>query len=690
VFGEREERSAAEPRSRERKVLGEREERSAAEPRSRERTASTVSGGAVLPAVTSAVLARALDELPARLRRKVDDMVARAALWPVEPAGEDVRVVVDEQTGVLLPATGVVGDGAAVRCSCLLAPNCLHRAAVLARCPVDDEAAPPAGTVTAAAAGTDTPAAAGTPGLADPGEVAVPAGLSPVQRAAAADLARAGAAVLAAGLAGSGLVLRTALLRAGYEARAHGLHRPAAVARQVAALMRASAEQQPHYRLADLTDQLRELLGLCRLLAGPDRDPATVPALLGTARRPYDLRGSLRLYGLCTVPVAPDSGYGGVATYLVDRDSRMWMVADLMPGGAGRAAAAGDATVALGETALTHRGLARAGLVVSGATASATGQLGAGASVRAVGAAGAAWHAEPLAALWREPLAAQVRRAYAALALPVAERPAGADLMFLRVRVLGPHDDGLLASTPDGLRLTVAVAAEHESLPYRENLRLLAGAPGLPVLLVGVPDAGRPTRLLGYALAPDPDADPDGAGPTLVPPAAGHVDLGYDRLHASHLRRVGTPGRPGGTQTGGAPDAARDAALRLLRRHVERVVAGGRAAQALARTEESQLRRARLDTGAEVLARLARTAGAYARDTFGRLAADDGVAFTDAWLAAALYEQAAARTLLEASWLPAAELAQAAGEPVPPPGPVAPAPVGGTATTTVNRTLNAG
>lgn len=68
----------------------------------------------------------------------------------------------------------------------------------------------------------------------------------------------------------------------------------------------------------------------------------------------------------------------------------------------------------MGDTALTHRDLARAGLVVSGATVSADGRLGAGRGVRAAAAAGADWTAEPLAALWSVPVAHQVARALAA------------------------------------------------------------------------------------------------------------------------------------------------------------------------------------------------------------------------------------------------------------------------------------
>src|SRR5262249_24412587 len=152
------------------------------------------------------------------------------------------------------------------------------------------------------------------------------------------------------------------------------------------------------------------------------------PELVGSARRRYDVKGSLHLYGLCSVPVVAESGYGGVVTYLVDRDARLWTVAELMPGGAERAAVSGEATVALGEASLSHRALGRAGRGVPGATASDVGALGAGKAVKAVRADGVAWTEQPLASLWAQPLGEQVRRAFAALALPQTDRPAGGDL----------------------------------------------------------------------------------------------------------------------------------------------------------------------------------------------------------------------------------------------------------------------
>ncbi|MER7004185.1 hypothetical protein ABT297_14245 [Dactylosporangium sp. NPDC000555] len=729
-----------------------------------------------LPPIETPVLLAALDALPARLRKKLDDAAAKLAGRTVTRDGDQHTVAIDDATTVTLTTDGgVVRAPDAVTCTCLLAPNCLHRAAVLSLAPVHDGDAPaeddepqdqgneiaarneeaPAKDEEISARGNGTPARGdgnpaqdGRGAVRDSGgdvEVAVPEEdavvLTAQQAAAVAQLWRAAVAVLAGGTTGSGTVTRAALLRAAHEAQACKVYRAAASARVVATLLQAGRGGDANYRLGDLSEALRELLGVVhRLRTWPGGTAAAQPGsarprggqpgpggeeLLGSARRQYHLEGSLRLYGLCTTAVLAGTGHAGVVTYAADRRGRLWMVADVMPGDARRAARAGDATIAMGETALTHRRLTRAGLVVSGATAAGTRQLGAGRGVRAVTASGAAWHEEPLAGLWAEPVAAQVHRAFEALAVPVTDRPAGADLLFLRVTLRGRDGDAVLAETPDGLPLSLRVAVEHPALGYRENLRVLGRAEGLELLLIARPDPGRPGTVLPLAVAPPP-----GAAWHLPAPFDGHADLAFDRLHRSQLPQpdpandparggqdepaatandpardgqdevtttardparggqdepvatakdaarggqdevagpaesvgggkdevTGAAGAVGGGADGGWRPAVHDAALHMLTAQVERAVSGGRVMLTFPNgrgaSDAARLRWARLDTGADLLDRLARAAADRPRDAFGRLADDDGTAFAQAWLAAATYADAAGRALAEAAWLP--------------------------------------
>jgi hypothetical protein len=704
--------------------------------------------GVALPPVAETVLVTAVDALPARLRKKVDEAVTRFAALPVTAADGRFMVAVDDTTIVTLVTDGgVVRSPDAATCTCLLAPNCLHRAAVLALAPAYAEGTVDgaegtvdgaegtvdgaAGTVHGAAGSLDGAAGAGaraegaraegaqadadggpspqgTPGgdadgpgrdriagAADPADntttlppmstaagpvpgvdtLPVEATAEPLtvqQRAAVEHLWRAAVDVLAAGVTGSGTVARTALLRAAHEGQACKVYRPATAARIVAAMLQAARTGDPDFRLGDLTAALQELIGVLQRLRSTGDGPAE--GLLGTARRAYELRGSLRLHGLCTTAVLSDSGYAGVVTYVADRDGGLWMIADLMPGDARRAAKAGNATVALGETALSHRALTRAGLVVSGATASATGQLGAGKSVRAVTASGCGWREEPLARLWTVPLGEQVHRAFEALALPVTDRRAGDDLVFLSVRIEGTGgDDAVHAVTSGGTPLTLRVADDSPALAYRDNLRLLGHATGLELLVVARPDPARPGTVFPLSVAPV-----DAAGWNLPAAQDGHADLAFDRLHRSHLPQVGglarldgqddATGTPAGDgprdePRGQVPGSGRaattgDPVLRLLAAQVERTVSGGRTVHTFAAgrgpSDATRLRRARLDTGAVLLDRLTEAACTRPRDTFGRLAGDDGSAFAQAWLATAVYTDAATRAVAEATWLPAA------------------------------------
>lgn len=119
-----------------------------------------------------------------------------------------------------------------------------------------------------------------------------------------------------------------------------------------------------------------------------------------------------------------------------------------------------------------------------------------------------------------------------------------------------------------------------------------------------------------------------------------------------------TPAPADGPPSDSPAPLAGDPALRLLRRHLDRTVEGGRAVQAFARGDQQLLRRSRWETGADLLATLNASARPGHRDTFGRLADDDGRRFVVAWLAAAVYEQAAASALSRASWSPGSGLTQ--------------------------------
>ncbi|MFC4502825.1 MULTISPECIES: hypothetical protein [Streptomyces] len=571
----------------------------------------STSTGAGLPPVAPSVTAELVEALSPRLRKRLDAGVAKLAARPVVVEGDTVRIAVDDDTDLELHAPGgVVSSADAIRCGCLLAPDCLHRAAAASAAPVAVQDAPREEEEKAPA---PTPAS-----------VPEPDSPTPDQLTAARAVFDAAAAVLEAGTDGAGAVLQAELLRAAHTARLAGLPRAAAAAVSVVTGVRSARSADPAYRLPELVDALRAVLGVAHQL--PYATGAELTALRGTVRQPYTPDGSLRLYGLFSEPVLTATGYAGAVTWTADAQGRLYTVSDVAPGGPGRATGAADRTVRIGDTALTHRELSRAGLAVSGATVSPTGRLGAGAGVRAVRASGADWRGEPLDALWAVPVTEQVTRALGG---------EGHELLFLEVTLIGTvresAGDCLLAAC-DGLTLRLAAAHDDPALPHRDNMRLLAAAPGSRLRIVGRLAAGPLPRAL--LLAAEHPTQP-----------GARVDLGLDRLRRADL--------PAPTPPPAAVPVPDEAPLHLLRRRVQQAVSGGRRVLALpggGAGDAARLRRVGLATAADLLDDLHATAADRARDAFGRLLPADTPRFARSWLAAAHYTAEVERGLCEAAW----------------------------------------
>ncbi|MFG3265689.1 MULTISPECIES: hypothetical protein [Streptomyces] len=563
-----------------------------------------------LPPVAPSVTAELVEALSPRLRKRLDAGVAKLAARPVVRDGDTVRIAVDDDTDLELHAPGgTVTSADAVRCGCLLAPDCLHRAAAASAAPVADEASEPT-EPTHEARKVQEEKEAETAG--------------PEERAAARAVFAAAAAVLEAGTDGAGAVLQAELLRAAHTARLAGLPRASASAVSVVTGIRAARSADPAYRLADLAEALGGALGVTHRI--PHATGPGLAELRGTARQPYRPDGSLRLYGLFSEPVLTATGYAGAVTWTADAEGRLYTVSDVAPGGPGRATGAADRAVRIGDTSLTHRELARAGLAVSGATVSPTGRLGAGAGVRAVRASGAAWRAEPLERLWAVPVADQVARALGG----------GHDLLFLDVTLRGAvreaTGDCLLADCA-GVPLRLATAHDAPALPYRDNLRLLAAAGGSGLRVVARLAPGPMPRAL--LLAAEHPSDP-----------AARVDLGLDRLQHADLPAGRTPA------AASAP-AVDEAPLHLLRRRLHQAVSGGRRVLAFpggAAGDGARLRHVGLGTAGDLLDGLHAAAADRARDVFGRLLPSDAGRFAGAWLASAVYMSEAERALCAQAW----------------------------------------
>ncbi|WP_326659290.1 hypothetical protein [Streptomyces canus] len=628
-----------------------------------------------LPPVAPEVVAAAVEQLTSRLRKKLDAAIETYTTLPVTTDGSVRRVRCGEDAEVtLVPGpSGAVTDAAQAQCSCLLAPRCLHRTAVLGAAPVAEadavaEASDQPSEAGAEAAEPDLSAReSGTPdgsalesGTPDTDVAAgAPTGPTAAQVAAAAGLWAAAAAVLAAGVPGAGAVPQAEVLRAAHTARLAGLHRAEAAALRVVRALRAARARHDGHRLADLVDGLRELLLTSGLLAASEPDPA----LVGTARRSYRPGGSLKVHGVCREPVISATGYGGVVTHVLAEDGRWFSVSDVKPGGPARARGAAIATVALGSGSLDHAQLSRGGLLISGATLSPDGRLGAGKGVRATPVTGLSWTSGPLARLFARPLA---QAAAARLARgDDAERaePQAGELIGCDVVVVGAAEDHLFARelTPDGadsegLLIRLVPANNHPELAHAANFRKLASRPGLRLRVVGRLDPDRAATLRPLAVGPVPD----GTATLLLPPEwAGHADLGYDRLEGAHFPAAGDlPPVEGRTTL--APDPVAEAPLWRLRRLVEVAVSGGRRAAAEPARDGARasgavaLRRSGFRTAADLADALAAEADRRGRDVFGRTQQADPDAYARVWLSAAVYLSGTERALVEATWQPSA------------------------------------
>ncbi|MEV7947840.1 hypothetical protein AB0O74_12755 [Streptomyces rubiginosohelvolus] len=607
---------------------------------------------AQLPPVAPEVTATLVEGLSPRLRKRLDAAVTKLAARPTHRDGDTTTIEVDDETELRLYAPGgVVAKVEDVTCGCLLAPACVHRAAAACAAPATDLAPEPAEQATPEAPGpasatAPTPfgpdaahalglnvAPASGPDAATPHETA-----SPDQRAAADALWSAGAAVLEAGVDGAGAVTQSALLRAAHSARLRHLPRAAGAALSVVTLLRAARAGNPSYRTAELVTALAELLGTARRVG--TASGAELAAVRGRVRRPYSPDGSLRLYGLFTEPVVTDSGHGGVRTWVAGADGRLFTVGDVAPGGVGRALGVADRAVRLGDSALTHRELGRAGLAVSGATVSPDGRLGAGKAVKAVTARGAAWTEPPLAALWETPPAEQAARALRSTSRYVDPDGTGSDLLFLDVELLGavrePGGACLLAQCEGGVRVRLTVADDDPALAHRDNLALLAAAPGTRLRIIGRLIPATHPRLTLLACT--------------HPTGEGTVDLGLDRLRRADLPDPSAPAHFAPPQPAGPGGAS---PLYLLERRVEQTVPAGRAALGLlsdVTAETRRIRRGGLPTAAALLTALCASAAQRDRDLFGRLLPADTDGFAAYWLAAARYTAAVSESLCAAAW----------------------------------------
>lgn len=594
----------------------------------------------VRPKIAPAVVTALTDQAPSRVRRKLDRQSDVAEGWNWQQEGDVWTVQAGNEIVRLAADGGVVREVDNVTCSCLLSPRCFHALACVHLLELDDGVGPSKDE----SAKADSSEADSSEVDVDAKDVVTEVALDEAQRDAARLTWNACATVLATGARAAGALPQAEMLRAVHECRARGLHRLAASGLRIVESVRQARADKPDFRLESLNRDLGESLACAHRL----RDAETAARDdVGVARRAYESIPGLRLSGLFSESIATRSGYAGVVTYLLTSDQRVLTVSDVMPGGPERILGAWRGGVQLGDLAISHKDLSRAGLFVQKGTASFDGRLGAGKDCQAVTAKAGDWSTAPFAELFERPLEDQINAVFARSPfLP------GDELLYVRGEVLGVAGPALafLANDP---RLPLRLLLRPPSSPVaRENLRLLGRAPGLRlrcIVRLLRSQAGQAELL---ALGPDESAESNQA-PRLVLPESwkGHLSCALETLERKHLTAAERHPVELGVVAPATPDG-----LGPLERALGRVALGGRHSlpqgSAGRREREAQrLESQHLPTAATLLRGLSDEALKVEKAFDGVRFPADPTPLVKRWLAGMAYTEAARRTFERRSWL---------------------------------------
>lgn len=454
------------------------------------------------PPVSPGLVAMLRTRVPSRVAARLDLEPELAEGWRWE-AG---YVTTSGGEVVTLP-TAHPSSADDFQCTCLLNPFCVHVLAVAMRLPTEVASAAPH-------IPANEPPSAAIPTAVDPPRSADPVVLTRAQRDAVARTMHAAAVWLQVGAARVDAIAVEELARGVHAARAVGLHRLARAGRRVLSRTRELQQSAPSFRLDALVEVLAELFEVAWRLATP---APVASSWVGSARAVYRTVGALRLVGVCTEAVVADTGVSGVTSWLLDEHGGLWSVADIRPGDVDRVVSSYGSPILIGDITLTHRQLARGGLLLSAATATETGRLGTGVGVRAAAIPGARWDEAVFQPRWTT---------------PVRDRLNG-PLVFVEGTVRGRCNGALVVNVFGYGPVRFVPPVEHPSLYSRSNIALLARAPELKLRIVARAVDG------DHALYPIAVAPGEGESRLLLPSRWGaRCQLAFDQLVGAHVEGV--------------------------------------------------------------------------------------------------------------------------------------------------------
>jgi hypothetical protein len=576
--------------------------------------------------VDAALLASVLESLPARLRRKLEADTTLASGWMPTVTGDSVSIDAGDDVVLTLDTNDrVVRRPEQLKCSCLLAPACLHRGALLIALTINAEEIPLAEQ------------AAGKPAddtsKGDPAQITTQ--ITTAQLRAAEFVWSSAAPIVTQGITSSGALRIAELLRAANVCRSEGMHVLSRSAIRMAEQLKRRGNNDAAFVLRDACDDLFTVLRDAWMVS----QGLSTNEDLGSGRRQFAAQGGLRLFALACEPIDASSGYSGVVTHFVDGDGNAFHISDVMPGGPGQVRAKYATAIRLGDTTITHEKLCRSGLIVSGATVAPDGRLGAGAGVKAAPASQSAITVPSP----EQMMAAAVRS--------IRNRDDGS-LVVCRARIVGTTKTAMIVSlletTDDdnevpAVFLRIVPPTTQPELPGAANLTLLAKYIGLEVTLVGavVTNPIRTLRALSFSSV---NAD-DFAMPESW---QGRCQIGIDRLEPSMIRFTATKTAQLATEREVDPSVE-------LRRVLERITSGGTLALQNAAVKDvertaTMLQQHGLAHGSALLTALISVSRGTDREVDGRLRPPPASVTAKAWLGAAIWESAFRTELAVRAW----------------------------------------
>ncbi len=504
------------------------------------------------PRIAAQLAAELIDAAPGRVRKRIDANPTAAEEWQWRFEEDHWQIAAGEETVTLRPGKG--GALLAIEevgCSCLLSPKCFHLLACITTLAYADTADPGApGESSSAETSADAEPTSGSTGIGEAaaGDASTPKAASQASvqvtaamQAAAQQTLQTLERLLIIGCRSAGVMLQSALLRAGHGCRAEGLVNLAhAVVRIVEGIQRLRA-QDDHADSQQLHQDVSDALRLAIELSRAEQVPLTT---LGQVRRRFDPTTISRLVGVVAEPIWTLSGYAGVCIHLRANDDRLYQIIDARPGDVELVQQAYAGGIDLGGTAVPASRLSRSVIAVQNLNASADGRLGKGTRTRwAINQKSTSVTDDGFA----RPLRDQLETVLNHLPSDASEPRGGWDLIAAEGTILGAHGATVLLQC-DGATgpLRLGVAIDDERLSFRRNLQWLARCPGLRLRVYGrvrIEIAGRIDPLTIVPLlpadAPTQSVEMQGAGdgPQLVLPAAWEqrCHLGLDELQRHYF-----------------------------------------------------------------------------------------------------------------------------------------------------------